>query len=222
MPRQQTIYANKIYLVKYLKNLYILKYIMNLLKILYFVLPVSVFSFSRLTSKNNKHDLSSLASSNNNNVPVIRGVTPPLEFFDPLNFSKNETHINYMREAELKHSRIAMVASTLIPFNELFTHKPAIHAFDDLPYQAQITIVAMMFVSEFNSMLKGWKNPYTNPFQLNDNYQPGDIGLSFNTDFTTDDNALLLDKEINNGRLAMVGSIGMIAQELVTGNPLFS
>jgi hypothetical protein len=176
----------------------------------FFALPLSVLSFSRITQITPKI-----------NTPVIRGATPPLEFFDPLNFSKDQTRITYMREAELKHSRIAMVAATLIPFTELFTHKSSIHAFDDLPIQGQITILTLMFASEFNSMLRGWKNPYTNSFELNDDYQPGDLGFSFDLDFNDEKNAVLLDREINNGRLAMFASLGMIAQELVTNKPLF-
>jgi hypothetical protein len=198
---------------------------MNILSLLYLILPISAFSFSRLTqiTHNNKcPKFKSLSGYNPNNHPVIRGVTPPLKFFDPLNFSKNQTRINYMREAELKHSRIAMVATTIIPSTELFTHNSAIHEFDNLPYQLQITIITLMFAAEFNSMLKGWKNPYTNSFELKDDYQPGDTGFAFNIDFNINDNAILLDKEINNGRLAMIGASGIIAQELVTGNPIFS
>jgi hypothetical protein len=184
--------------------------------LLFLSLVIPVLSFSRLTQVKPL-----LSGYTENNLAVIRGVTPPLLFFDPLNFSKDLTRINYMREAELKHARIAMVASTLIPATEFFTHKSAIHAFDDLPYEGQITVLTLMFASEFNTMLRGWKNPYTNPFELKDDYQPGDLGFSLDLDKYLADNSLFLDKELNNGRLAMFGSLGMIAQELVSGNTIF-
>ena len=152
---------------------------------------------------------------------VIRGSTPPLESFDPFGFSKDTTKVNYYREAELKHGRIGMVSATLIPIVEQFTHKQAIHGFDELPSSGKVAILTIMFASEFNSMLRGWKNPYTNPFELKEEYQPGDIGLSFDIDLAQEKNGLLLDKELNNGRLAMIASLGMIVQELVTNQPLF-
>jgi len=196
---------------------------MKFLLFLSLLLPAFSFSrFTQVTPKINTPDFPPLSTYAVNKNPAIRGTTEPLGFFDPLNFSKDLTRINYMREAELKHARIAMVASTLIPSTEFFTHKSAIHAFDDLPYEGQITVLTLMFASEFNSMLRGWKNPYTNPFELKEDYQMGDLGFSLDFDKYLSDDSLFLDKELNNGRLAMFAALGMIAQELVTGNPIFN
>ena len=153
--------------------------------------------------------------------PVICGSTPPFESFDPFGFSKDTKKVNYYREAELKHGRIGMVSATLIPIVEQFTHKQAIHGFDELPSSGKIAILTIMFASEFNSMLRGWKNPYTNPFELKEDYQPGDIGLSFDIDLAEEKNGLLLDKELNNGRLAMLSIAYMMGYELYTQHRIF-
>jgi hypothetical protein len=151
---------------------------------------------------------------------MSQGVTKPTGFFDPLKFSegKEVNEVAKLREAELKHGRWAMISALSIPLLESKSHLPAIHNFDNLSNDAKIGIVFAVLAGEATTILKGWKNPYNGGFdyfKMKEDYQPGDLGL--NTKYSDE----LINKELNNGRLAMIASIGMIAQELVTNKSLF-
>lgn len=157
-----------------------------------------------------------------NSKPLIRGVTAPFDnspIFNQSVVAKN-VDIAFLREAELKHGRIAMIAAIILPTLERFTDGLAINQFHLLPSEIQIGIVTSMFISEFGSMFRGWENPTKKPFSLKSDYQPGDFGFGL---WKIDDSSVgvEMDKELNNGRLAMIGVVGMIAQELVTQQQLF-
>lgn len=80
-----------------------------------------------------------------------------------------------------------------------------------------------MFLSEFSSMIRGWENPLVKPFALKEDYQPGDFGLTFGVNEAVMGGKMgeQMDKELNNGRLAMIGILGMMVQELATQQQLF-
>ena len=130
--------------------------------------------------------------------PIIRGPTAPLEnlkLFDQYVFAKG-VQPSYMREADVKHGRLAMIAALLLPLSEQFSDL-GIHFFQDNT-QFVATSLALMFVSEFTSMVNGWEDPTVKLFALKEDYQPGDLGFKLGGDIGTQ-----MDKELNNGRLAL-------------------
>ena len=164
--------------------------------------------------------LNSAYSLSNNIKPIIRCPTAPLQnvkLFDQSFFTKN-VKISFLREAELKHGRLAMLASIILPLTEQYSDKLGINFFQENPELIPVGI-SFMFVTEFTSMIRGWENPLVKPFTLKEDYQPGNLGLTI--DLSEYSNGATMDKELNNGRLAMIGVLGMMVQELVTHQQLF-
>jgi len=168
------------------------------------------------------------------------GALAPLGFWDPLGISTNVPagRLLFYREVELKHGRICMLASLGIlvaeKFHPLFggdIDVPAYIAWQAIPIQAfWIAVSAAIAIPEVGYSIPTFNTPddgenyidaYT--FTMKTDRIPGDLGwdpLGLKPS-DPDEFLALQNKEINNGRLAMIATAGIIVQELVNGEKIF-
>ena len=155
-------------------------------------------------------------------------------FFDPLALSegKSEVRVKFLREAELKHGRVAMLAATgfLVAekFHPLFgasIDSPSYMAFQQTPLQTFWPIVVGgIALIEAASALTTFENPLQGAgwWSLKADHAPGDLGFDpLGLKPAGADLKEMQTKELQNGRLAMLGIAGMVAQELVSGAKIF-
>ena len=166
-------------------------------------------------------------------VKDMAGVASFPGFFDPIGMSDgtSKARMMYFREAELKHSRVAMLAAlgflVAEPFHPLFggqINVPSYIAFQQTPLQTfwPVTVLFIGVVEIFSVFV--FESPFDGKFwTLKDSHSPGDY--SFDPAGLKPTNAVELKsmqtKELNNGRLAMLAIAGMVGQELATGKGLF-
>merc|ERR1712100_540213 len=176
----------------------------------------------------------------------LPGVTGPLGFFDPLGFCSaediTEGKIKFYREVELKHGRVGMLAALGFVVGENFhplfggnIDVPAYLAFQETPLQtfwpAVVFFIAIpeifsVFTFETPALFSGGPlgaKPGM-PWSIRAEHELGDLGFDPMGLKPTDPAELkeMLTKELNNGRLAMIATAGMIVQELVTKDKLFT
>jgi len=174
----------------------------------------------------------------------MAGITAPLDFFDPLGFCTDITEgkLCFYREVELKHGRVAMLAALGFLVGEQFhplfggnIDVPSYMAFQQTPLQtfwpavvAAIAIPEAFSVLTFQSPekeLASGKNEggESTFWVMKTDRTPGDLGFDPLGMKPTNPKDLkeMQNKELNNGRLAMIAAAGMVAQELATGQKLF-
>merc|ERR1719414_155275 len=144
------------------------------------------------------------------------GVTAPLGYFDPLGFCKVGDYAGFhnLRSAELKHGRVAMMAAV----GTVFAHYVKFPGLDKVPAglaglkdPAIVTAFFLLFpVAGFIEIVY-WKDEV--------NKEPGNFGdpAGWGRWLGVKYNDELRNKEINNGRMAMLSILGIFMAELVTG-----
>ena len=161
------------------------------------------------------------------------GITAPLGFFDPVGFSSmaSDGQAKFLREAEIKHGRVAMLASLGFVVGEQFhpmwggqIDVPAAIAWQETPLEnVNILVMLVVGIHEVISVFT-FNSPFGGElWSIRSDYRSGDLGWD-PLGLKPEDAAGLADmqtKEINNGRLAMIGIAGMVGQELASNNRLF-
>merc|ERR1719199_994703 len=167
---------------------------------------------------------------------TLPGIIEQVGFFDPLGFcSKGTTEgkIRFYREVELKHGRVAMLAAVGFPVAELIhllfggkIDAPSYVAFQETPLQKFWgAVVLLIAVPELFSAFT-FRTPFINDgetWSIRKDHEPGDFNFDPLTLKPANPVELkeMQDTELINGRLAMVGIAGMVAQELVSGQKIF-
>ena len=164
---------------------------------------------------------------------TMPGVTAPLGFWDPAGFctDASEGKIRFYREVEVKHGRVAMLASVGFLVGENFhplwggdVDVPSYIAFQETPLQPFWPLVVFIIaVPEIFSVFS-FESPFGGEtWAIRTDHEAGNLNFDPLGLKPTDpaELAVMQTKELNNGRLAMIGAAGMIAQELATGQKLF-
>jgi Chlorophyll A-B binding protein len=132
---------------------------------------------------------------------VVVGITAPVGFFDPLGLSngKNDVQMNYYRESELKHGRIAMAACLGWFITAGGTHPAFGGSLSSDPLEAakQLPLVGwIQFILGCSAV--EW---LTEKIRERPGYVPGDLlGAAYWVDNSDEGWVQYQNKELNNGR----------------------
>ena len=141
--------------------------------------------------------------------PKLDGSMVGDQGFDPLGFTNTLQSLHYVRSAELKHGRVAMLACVGFVVSQyvhfLTGEVDPIKAIGAIGFGPNLQILSFIGTIE----LATWDKNY------NSDNEPGNLGfdpLNFSKGKSAAQMNDLKLKEIKNGRLAMVAIVGMMVQ----------
>jgi hypothetical protein len=170
--------------------------------------------------------------------PVILEGVPGDRGFDPFNFASNPDDLQWQRNAEVKHGRLAMLAAAGWPMAELldkqlaasFNLKPLLVFQDRVPSVLNGGLLRTPLVFWAAALGVGFaiesfgqykENKYS---EAGRKYTPGDLGFDplGLAGKSADERKYKLEAELFNGRLAMLGITGFALQEWWTQNAVIN
>jgi len=154
------------------------------------------------------------------------GVQAPVGFFDPLGFVKNgpygspEANFEHYRGVEVKHGRIAMAATVGMLVQQTtrfegFLSPSADLKFSDIPNGLGALDAVPLAGWAQMAVLIGAHELFV---KQREGKVPGDFGTGYfgvSMDDQSSKQLRALSVEVSNGRLAMLGILGMFASEIV-------
>jgi hypothetical protein len=158
--------------------------------------------------------------------------------FDPLNFSSSRKTLYWMREAETKHARLAMLAAVGWPLSELW-HKELANALGlesiladgdrvpsllngglSNPYATGMLMMSIIIAGLLEGKAMNSGEVFWNAEKPKD-YVPGNYGFDPLNLYNVKGNKKTMETaEIKNGRLAMVAISTFALSEFLTGLPV--
>ena len=130
----------------------------------------------------------------------------------------------FVKEAEIKHGRVAMVSSLLIPIlDNVNPDVLGVNYVNSLDIGTQQLLLFGFGFSEFCQMLSAYEFPMNTSswFKMKEDHVPGDYGfdplelINYNNSNSVKTNELFI------GRVAMLAVACEMLNELGTGNPVF-
>jgi len=168
-----------------------------------------------------------------NMAKSMPGITPPLGFFDPWGLTTKggkafDGTLAFYREAELKHGRTCMLAFLGIIVGEKFHpwSGPAETDILGIPFEeTSLTSFYLSIVMTLSAIWEGSQFDRVDKMVVKEDKSilPGDLGFDpLNIKPKKPDEWLAMqNKELLNGRLAMIAFAGIVGQEQFTNTKIF-